>query len=83
MFGFINYFLSLSSSSVAVVTPLTPNSTYCYPHQLNVLRQCIIPVSVESSVVVVPAKCILYKCVCIEFGDVTFVAKLPNQLYGD
>ena len=83
LFGFIDYFLSLSSSSFAVVTPLTPNSSHCYPHQLSVLHQCIIPVSVESSVVCVPTKCILYKCVCVEFGSVCFIAKLPNQLYGD
>ena len=79
-FGFINYFISLSSCSVAVVTPLTPNSSYCYPQQLRVLHQCIIPVSVEQSVVIVPTQCIMYKCVCIDSCGVTFLARLPNQL---
>ena len=83
MWGFIDYFISLPSSSVAVVTPLTPNSSYCYPHQLHILRPCIIPVTVESSVVVVPTKCILYKCVCMQFCGATFIGKLLNQLYGD
>ena len=55
--------LSISSHSVAIITPLTPNSSYCYPHHLDVLRQCVIPVSVESPVVCVPTKYILHKCV--------------------
>ena len=82
-YGFINYFLSLQSSSFSIITPLTPTLSFCYPNHLSVLRHFIIPVKLELSVLVIQTKCILYKCVCVQFNRVCFVANLPNHLYGD
>ena len=44
-YGFIHYFLSLTSFSIAVITSLTQN--------LSVLCKCLVPVVIESSVVIV------------------------------
>lgn len=80
-FGFINYFLSVSSLCVAVVTPLTPTSSYCFPPVLSILCDRIIPVSVESSTVLVSTNCLSCMCVCISVGGAVSVARSPNQLY--
>ena len=82
-YGFIQYFLSLPSFSVAVITPLTPTSHYCYPQQLSILCKCLIPVCTESSVAIACTKSLLNKCVCIDLCTAMFIAKLPNQLYYD
>ena len=85
MYGLIQYFLSLSQFSVAViyVTPLTPSSNYCFPAQLHVLKDLIVPVVVESSVVVISVDCLLYKCVFISVSDSVFIVNPPNLLLHD
>ena len=62
-FGLIHYFLSLPDQTLAVVQQLTPTSNYCYPHQLRELQQRIIPVTLESSICIVPIKSLVSKCV--------------------
>ncbi len=82
-FGFIRYFVCLQSTSLAVITPLTPTCNYCYPQTISVLCERVIPVVVQSSFVAMSVKCLLYKCVYIDFGSSKFIAKLPNQIYDD
>lgn len=38
-YALVNYFLSLQTMSVAVVTPLSLTTEFCFPHQLCELRQ--------------------------------------------
>ena len=59
-FGFINQFKYFA---VAVLTPLIPTSLFCYPASLGVLCKRIVPVSVESSFVLIPAQSLVCKCV--------------------
>ena len=66
---------------------------FCRHHSLNpytffllesVLRHFIIPVKLESSVLIIQVSCIsVYIYVCVQFNRVCFVANLPNHLYGD
>ena len=82
-FGFINQFISLKSFTVAVLTPLIPTSLFCYPASLGVLCKRIVPVSVESSFVLVPAQSLVCKCVYIDLCGGAYVARLPCTLYAD
>lgn len=81
--GIIQYFISVPSLSVAIITPLTPTTHYCYPHVLHLLHNCISPVVIDSSVVVVPVKFLLNKCVGIDFSNSMFLVKPPNKLLID
>lgn len=64
-YGHVQYFLSLTHQTVAVIHPLTPTSDFCYPQQLSELRQCIVLVSVESSICVISVQSVLSKCVYV------------------
>ena len=80
MFAFIKYFLSFSSHTAAVITPLQPTNEFCYPCTLRVLRSCIVPVHVESSVCLIPLSGLLHKCVCLRLPETTYIARLPNHV---
>ena len=66
--AFIEYFLSFSSHTAAVVTPLQLTDKNCYPSTLRVLRRCIVPVCVESFV---PLSSLVRKCVCLSLPETT------------
>lgn len=83
-FGFVRYFLSLHSFSVAVITPLIPTSLFCHSECLTVLCKCVVPVSVcSSSNVVVSAKSLIRKCVYIDVNGAAYAARLPHPFYTD
>ena len=81
-FGFIEYFVSLYSLTIAVITPLTLTDSYCYPSKLQVLRSFSFPVLLTSSTDVVPVRNLLYKCVCINAdGSSMYIVRQPNKFY--
>ena len=85
-FGLVQYFLSLQDTTVAVITPLTATTEYCYPIQLRELQHCIVPVKIEPLMVVVPVSSFLFKCVYMDScdPDVKYVAVPPYvQIYDD
>ena len=84
-FGFIRYFISLSTTTVAVISPLIPSSHHCYPPELSVLHSRVIPVIAahDSIIDVVSVSFIVSKCVFIDFNGCMYVARLPNDLYAD
>lgn len=82
-FGFINFFISLQSLTIVVLTPLIRTSSFCYPNILTSLSSRIIPVCVDLSTTVILAECLVQKCVCIDFGGATYIAKPPNSVYSD
>ena len=47
-FGLVQYFLSLRNTTVAVITPLTATTEYCYSIQLRELQCSIIPIKKHS-----------------------------------
>ena len=83
MFGYINYFLSFSTYNVAVITPLEKTEEFCYPSTISILRRCIVPVRVGSSVCVVPLSSVHRKCVCLSLPGKTYLAILPNNVHTD
>lgn len=82
-FGFIQRYISLSSFTVAVVTPLVPTDNFCYSRQLPLLRNYLIPVVALSSVVIVPVSSILHKLVCVNIDSSLYLARQPNSFYFD
>lgn len=79
--GFIRYFLNLSSLSIAVITPLSPTENYCYSSCLSVLRESLVPVASQVSLVIVPINCLRGKCVCVSFDGNVYFAKQPNPYF--
>ena len=59
-YGYIQYFLSLTTFSVAVITPLI-RSSHSFPSQLLGLHDCFHPVITGSSLNVVPVVNLLHK----------------------
>lgn len=80
-YGVIQYFLSLSEQTVAVITPLIITaSPTCYPRELSVLCSRINPVVLDTVICVVPVNNIVCKCVFIDTGSAFYVARKPSQL---
>ena len=46
-YGLIKHFLSLPAFTVAVIAPLVATARYCFPGDLQVLKNCITPVQIE------------------------------------
>ena len=83
-YGFIKYFLSLPSLSVAVINKLTPTSAFCYPPRLSILHSRIVPVKPESSIDVVSLRSLVCKCVYISFSSTNiYVSVLANCIADD
>ena len=83
-FGLVQYYLSLTNTTVAVVTPLTPAHCHNFPSQLRELDDCIVSVNKELSIGVIPVRSFLYKCIYIDSCDVSYVAKPPYlELHDD
>lgn len=82
-FGFIQRYISLSSFTVAVITPLIPTDSYCYSRHLPMLRNYLIPVVTLSSVAVVAVSSFIHKLVCINIDSSLYVARQPNSYYFD
>ena len=80
---FINYFVSLPSCTIVVITPLSPTLDHCYPNNLEVLCKNIVPIHVEASIAIISSKCLLRKCVCVSFCGRIFITKPPNPLRYD
>ena len=78
-YGLICYFLSLSHESVAIIHPLKPTTDFCYPRQLGNLHQCIVPVSLNTDICVVPIESLVCKCILIDLPSSKFVVKPPNR----
>ena len=83
-YGSVQYCLSLSSTTVAVITPLTQTHIHNFPRQLQELDSSIVSVKKESSPSVVPVGSVLFKCVCVDCCDVIYIAKPPYlEMYDD
>ena len=78
--GFIRFFLSLHSFTIAVVTPLKAADHYCYPAILSILKQRIIPVIPHDNptLAIVPVANLLGKCVCTPLESKLYLSKQPN-----
>ena len=79
-FALVEYFLSLSDRTVAVIQQLTPNARYCYSEHLADLRRSIIPVTLDPVLHVVPVQSFLCKCVYVSLNTSMYVARPPNYL---
>ena len=81
-FGFVEYFLSLPSSTFLVVTPLLVHSlpSFCYPPHLSILHNFLISVVVQSSTVVIPTRAVLHKVIYVHGHPVSYVARLSHHL---
>ena len=83
-FGLVQYYLSLSHTSVAVIIALKPISHHCFPHHLRELKKSIITVNKELSLSVIPISSFLFKCVYVNSCGVDYITKPPYlQLYDD
>ena len=79
-YGLIQYFISIPGRVMAVIIPLSVIPAPHYPSQLGILNQRIIPVSLSSTICVVPIKALICKCVYIHCGSGTFIVRKPNLL---
>ena len=83
-YGIVQYFLSLSDQAVAVIQPLTVNtSPTCYPSQLSILHSRIKPVVMDSVVCIVNVKNIIRKCVFVDTGSRVYVCTKPCRIAFD
>jgi hypothetical protein len=83
-YGLIKYFLSLQNQSVAVVNKLRTTSDHCYAQGLGILCSRVVPVKLQSSVEVIPIKCLMSKCVYCSFSSTNiFIAVPPNCITDD
>ena len=82
-FGSVQYYLSLSSTTVVVITPLTQTHIHNFPRQLQELDTSIVSVKKESSPTVVPVGSFLFKCVCVDCYDAIYIAKPPYSVMYD
>ena len=81
-FGYIEYFVSLETQTVIVITPLTTTEEFCYPRYLRALHRHIIPICVESSLSVINSpSSLVHKYVSISLSNATYLARQPNHVY--
>ena len=81
-FGFVEYFLSLPSSTFIVVTPLLvhSSSSHTSPQHFYILNNFLISVTPQSCIDVIPTKAVLHKVIHVNTHSVSYVARLSHHL---
>ena len=74
-FGFIRFYLSLRSLTVAVITTLIPADHHCCSTKLTVLSENLVPVISGSTTVVVPVTSLMKKYIRIPIDGEINLAK--------
>ena len=69
-YGLVLYNLSLRENTVTVINRLLSTGEYCFPHQLKVLKERIVPVEMDENLCAVFVSSFLFKCVYISSCEV-------------
>lgn len=79
--GFIRFYLSLRTFTVAIITPLIPADHHCCSTKLTVLSENLVPVISGTTTVVVPVTSLMEKYICIPIDGKIYLAKQPNPFF--